>query len=38
VTAGDEISEEASAAGADKVLRRPINPNALIWAVEKLIS
>ena len=36
VTATDEISEEARAEGADEVLLRPINPNALIWAVDKL--
>jgi len=38
LTRGDEITDEALAAGADEVLVKPINPNALIWVVEKLVS
>jgi len=37
LTRGDEITDEALAAGADEVLVKPINPNALIWVVEKLV-
>lgn len=35
VTGGGEVTEEALAAGADEVLLRPVNPNALVWAVDK---
>lgn len=38
VTAHAESSEEALAAGADEVLLKPVNPNALIFAVAKHIS
>lgn len=38
VTGSGEISDEALAAGADEVLLKPINPNALIWVVDKLVS
>lgn len=33
----EEVTDEALAAGADEVLLRPINPNALTWVVEKLV-
>jgi CheY-like chemotaxis protein len=33
-----EITEEALAAGADEVLLKPINPNALVWVVDKLVT
>lgn len=35
VTGNDETTEEALAAGADEVLLKPVNPNALIFAVGK---
>ena len=35
VTAHDEVTEEALKAGADEVLLKPINPFALVWAVDK---
>jgi two-component system NtrC family response regulator/two-component system response regulator HydG len=35
VTGSAEVREEALAAGADEVLVKPINPNALVWAVDK---
>ena len=35
VTGNDDRKEEGLAAGADEVLTRPVNPNALIWAVAK---
>ena len=38
VTGSAEMTEEALAAGADEVLLKPINPNALVWAVDKLVS
>lgn len=38
VTANGESSEEALAAGADEVLLKPVNPNALIFAVGKHVS
>ena len=38
VTRSDEVTDDALAAGADEVLVRPINPNALIWVVEKLVN
>jgi hypothetical protein len=34
----DEVIDEALAAGADEVLLRPINPNALVWVVDKLVT
>lgn len=37
VTGKEEITEEALAAGVDRVLLKPINPNMLVWAVDKLI-
>ncbi|HWO00199.1 MAG TPA: response regulator [Blastocatellia bacterium] len=38
VTGSGEIMEEALAAGADEVLLKPINPHALVWAVDKHVS
>jgi len=38
VTGSGEISDEALAAGADEDLLKPINPNALIWVVDKLVT
>ncbi len=38
VTGTDEVTDEALAAGADEVLVKPINPNALIWVVDKLVT
>lgn len=38
VTRCDNVSDEALAAGADDVLLKPINPNALIWVVENLVT
>lgn len=35
VTGNDETTAEARAAGADEVLLKPVNPNALIFAVGK---
>ena len=33
----DDVTDEALAAGADEVLLRPINPNALRWVIDKLV-
>lgn len=38
VTGTREIVEEALAAGADAVLLKPVNPNALVFTVEKHTS
>jgi DNA-binding response OmpR family regulator len=38
VTGDGEVTEQAKAAGADEVLLKPINPNALVWTVDKQIS
>lgn len=38
VTGTREIVEEALAVGADAVLLKPVNPNALIFAVERHAS
>lgn len=38
VTGSGEVTEEALAAGADEVLIKLINPNALVCAVEKHVS
>jgi DNA-binding response OmpR family regulator len=38
VTDSDEVTDEALAAGADEVLLKPINPNALLWVVDKLVT
>ena len=35
VTGSAEVTDEALAAGADEVLLKPINPNTLVWVVEK---
>lgn len=35
ITGNKAIKEDALAAGADAVLSKPVNPNALIWIVEK---
>jgi len=37
VTGSGEVTDEALAAGADEVLLKPINPNALVWVVDKLV-
>lgn len=37
VTGSEEIMEEALAAGVDRVLLKPINPNMLVWAVDRLL-
>lgn len=38
VTGNREVTEEALAAGADEVLLKPTNPNALLYAVDKHVS
>jgi CheY-like chemotaxis protein len=38
VTGCGEVKEEALAAGADEVLVKPINPHAMVWAVDKHVS
>jgi CheY-like chemotaxis protein len=38
VTSNREATEEANAAGADEVLLKPINTNALVWAVDKHVA
>jgi two-component system sensor histidine kinase/response regulator FitF len=38
VTGSAEVTDEALAAGVDEVLLKPINPNALVCAVDKLVS
>ena len=38
VTSSAEVTEVARAAGADEVLLRPVNANALVWAVDKHVS
>ncbi len=38
VTGCSEVKEEALAAGADEVLVKPINPHAMVWAVDKHVS
>jgi CheY-like chemotaxis protein len=38
VTDNAEVTEEALAAGADEVLLKPINPHALVCAVDKHVS
>ena len=38
VTGNDEVTDQARAAGADEVLLKPINPNALVCAVDKQVS
>jgi CheY-like chemotaxis protein len=38
LTASGEITEEALAAGVDEVLLKPINPNTLVWVVDKLVT
>lgn len=38
LTASSEITQEAFAAGADEVLLKPINPNTLVWVVDKLVT
>lgn len=34
----DSVSDDFFAAGADEVLLKPINPNALVWVVDKLVN
>ena len=38
ITEGADGKEEALAAGADEVLLKPVNPNFLVWAVDKHVS
>ncbi|MEK6303424.1 MAG: response regulator [Acidobacteriota bacterium] len=38
VTGRVEVTDEALAAGADEVLVKPVNPYALVWAVDKHVS
>ena len=38
ITEGLEARRKALAAGADEVLLKPINPNALVWAVDNHVS
>jgi len=38
VTGDGEVTDQARAAGADDVLLKPINPNALVCAVDKQVS
>jgi CheY-like chemotaxis protein len=38
VTGNGEVTDQAKAAGADEVLLKPVNPNALVWAVDKQVS
>lgn len=38
VTGTNGLREEALAAGADEVLLKPVNPNALVWVVDKHTS
>jgi DNA-binding response OmpR family regulator len=38
ITERREAREEVLAAGADEVLLKPVNPNALVWAVDKHVS
>ena len=35
---GEVTEDEALAAGADEVQVKPVNPNALVWAVDKHVS
>lgn len=38
VTGNGDVTEEAKAAGADEVLLKPVNTNALAWAVDELVK
>ena len=38
VTDNCEVTEEAKAAGVDEVLLKPVNTNALVWAVDKHVA
>ena len=38
LTVDDSVSDDFLAAGADEVLLKPINPNALVWVVDKLVN
>jgi CheY-like chemotaxis protein len=38
VTGTGAVTEQARAAGADDVLLKPVNPNALVCAVEELVK
>ena len=38
VPGSGKVIEQARAAGADDVLLKPVNPNALVWAVDKQVS
>lgn len=38
VTGRGELTDEALAAGADEVLLKPVNPYALVWAVDKHVA
>lgn len=37
IAGSDDITDDALAAGADEVLLKPINPNALRWVIDKLV-
>lgn len=38
VTSNCDVTEEAKASGVDEVLLKPINTNALVWAVDKQVQ
>jgi len=38
VTGTSRVAEQARAAGADDVLLKPVNPNALVWAVDEQVK
>ena len=38
VTGNSDVIEEAKAAGVDEVLLKPVNTNALVWAVDKHVA
>jgi DNA-binding response OmpR family regulator len=38
ITERNEVREEILAAGADELFLKPVNPNALLWAVDKHVS
>lgn len=38
ITESGEVTEKARAAGADDVLLKPVNPNALVWVVDEQVK
>jgi DNA-binding response OmpR family regulator len=38
ITERNEVREEILAAGADELFLKPVNPNALLWAVDKHVA